>query len=189
MFPPLSRKASTEILHDVGRQVSTRRKRTVDQSSRVKEVKHQKKNKRHWQAPGDPGIHMTGKYRQEPTADVGQQEKKPHERHQVRMRVRQTHHHSRLRRVLNGPYGRFFSDVGRFSSPRDERAGGPSDAYRRGKHVEAAVLLDEPPAVGVRQLEVPQQSGHFVPPPPPSPFPEPLSGRCCQANATAPELG
>ena len=38
------------------------------------------------------------------------------------------------------------------------------DAHQRGKHVEAAVLLDEPPAVGVRQLEVPQQSGHFVRP-------------------------
>ena len=36
------------------------------------------------------------------------------------------------------------------------------DTHRRGMHVEAAVFLDEPPAVGVRQLEVPQQSGGAV---------------------------
>ena len=58
--------------------VSTRTMKTVSQSSRVKEVKHQKKKKKQeaQATPGDPGIQMTGKHRQEQTADVGQQGKK-----------------------------------------------------------------------------------------------------------------
>ena len=96
----------------------------MNQSSRVKEVKHHKKNKRHRQAPGDPGIQMTGKYRHK--TNGGRQsarKKRLHERHQVRSKPITTHV---CAGSLNGPCGCFFSDVGRFSSPRDERAGGAS---------------------------------------------------------------